>query len=134
MNRLNNQRGFMLLNVVFLTLITALAATILMDAAPRIKNPQSVLRLTAIHLANKQFAILESKATAGNLAAGSHDFLGDKDDLTTTNAGKPITFTVATKVSDGNTRKVVVTVTIEGDENFKFEAERTIPFVTTETE
>ena len=52
MNRLNNQRGFMLLNVVILTLITAFAATILMNAAPRLKNPRSVLRLTAIHLAN----------------------------------------------------------------------------------
>lgn len=128
MKILNNQRGFMLLNVVFLTLITALAATILMDAAPRIKNPQSVLRLTAIHLANKQFAILESKATAG--ANGFQE--------TSYNLGEdnPVVFVVKpTKIIDsGNWRKVTVTVTIEGDENFQLEAERTIPFVTTETE
>ena len=54
MNRLNNERGFMLLNVVLLTLITSFAAMILMNAAPRLTNPQSVLRLTAIHwLASK---------------------------------------------------------------------------------
>ena len=123
MNILNNQRGFMLLNVVFLTLITALAATILMDAAPRIKNPQSVLRLTAIHLANKQFAILESKATEG-----ANGFTETSYNL---GADNPVVFVVKPKVSGaGDTRKVTVTVTIEGDENFKLEAERTIPFVT----
>lgn len=51
MNNLRNERGFMLLNVVFLTLITSFAAMILMNAAPRLKNPQAALRLTAIHLA-----------------------------------------------------------------------------------
>lgn len=123
MKILNNQRGFMLLNVVFLTLITALAATILMDAAPRIKNPQSVLRLTAIHLANKQFAILESKATEG--ANGFKE--------TSYNLGKdnPVVFVVEPKVSgSGSLRKVTVTVTIEGDESFELKAERTIPLVT----
>ena len=65
MNRLNNQRGFMLLSVVILTLITSFAAMILMNAAPRLTKPQSVLRLTAIHLANEQFAMLESLAASG---------------------------------------------------------------------
>ena len=131
-NFLRNERGFMLLNVVFLTLITAFAATILMNAAPRLKNPQSVLKLTAIHLANEQFAMLESKAAAGELAAGSYDFLGVDEDLTTENygAGKPIKFEVATKVTaDNNLRNATVTVTIVGDENFKLETERTILFV-----
>jgi len=124
----------MLLNVVFLTLITAFAATILMNAAPRIKNPQSVLRLTAIHLANEQFAMLESRAATGNLAAGSYDFLGDKDNLTTTNAGKPINFEITAKVdANGNLRIVTVTVTIVGDEDFELTTERTIPFVPQET-
>lgn len=139
MNRLNNERGFMLLNVVVLTLITALAATILMNAAPRLTNPQSVLRLTAIHLANEQFAMLESKAATGELAAGSYPFLGEKDDLTTNNfgEGKPITFEVTTKVAlhkdYENLRVATVTVTIVDDENFKLELERTIRFVPQET-
>ena len=77
----------MLLNVVILTLITAFAATILLNAAPRITNPQSVLRLTAIHLANEQFAMLESLAANGELATGNYDFLGKDADLTTQNFG-----------------------------------------------
>lgn len=132
MNRLNNQRGFMLLNVVILTLITSFAAMILMTAAPRLKNPQSVLRLTAIHLANEQFAILESKAANGDLAAGSYDFLGEDDDLTTNNFGKniPVKFKVETNVTaNGDLRNATVTVTIDGDENFKLETERKILFV-----
>lgn len=136
MNRLNNERGFMLLNVVILTLITALAATILMNAAPRLTNPQSVLRLTAIHLANEQFAMLESKAATGDLAAGTYPFLGDNKDLTTNNfgEGKPITFEVTTKVkATGNLRVATVTVTIVDDENFKLELERTIQFVPQKT-
>lgn len=137
MNSLNNERGFMLLNVVILTLITSFAAMILMNAAPRLTRPQSVLRLTAIHLANEQFAVLESLAVAGELAEGSHDFLGEDDDLTTTNAGKPIKFKVTADVNGGdglNLRGVKVTVTIEGDEDFELTAERTITFVPKETE
>ena len=42
---LRSERGFLLLNVVFLTLITSVAAMILMNAAPRVRNPQAVLRL-----------------------------------------------------------------------------------------
>lgn len=135
MNRLNNERGFMLLNVVILTLITSFAAMILMNAAPRLTNPQSVLRLTAIHLANEQLAVLESLAAKGELATGDCPFKGEKDDLTTTNAGKPITFKVTTDVGGGeNLRRVKVTVTIEGDEDFELTAERTIAFVPNETE
>ena len=132
MNRLKNQQGFMLLNVVILTLITSFAAAILMNAAPRLKNPQSVLRLTAIHLANEQFAMLESKAANGDLAAGSYDFLGEDDDLKTKNFGEkiPVEFKVETNVTEsGNLRNATVTVTIVGDENFKLETERTILFV-----
>lgn len=134
---LKNQQGFMLLNVVFLTLITSFAAMILMNAAPRIRNPQATLRLTALYLANEQFAMLESKAAAGELAAGSYDFLGDDDDLTTINFSEkiPIEFTVKTTVTEnGNLRIAEVTITIDGDENFKLETERTILFVPKETE
>ena len=128
MNCLRNERGFMLLNVVFVTLITALAATILLNAAPRFKNPQSVLRLTALHLANEQFAMLESRAAMDGLASGSYPFQGDAEDLTTANAGSQIEFRVATRVTaSGNLRGVTVTVSWTVDEeNFTFETERTI--------
>lgn len=136
MNRLNNERGFMLLNVVLLTLITSFAAMILMNAAPRFTKPQSVLRLTAIHLANEQLAVLESLAAKGALETGDCPFKGEKNDLTTTNAGKPITFKVTTNVKNigENLRGVKVTVTIEGDEDFELTAERTIAVVPNETE
>lgn len=135
MNRLNNERGFMLLNVVILTLITSFAAMILMNAAPRLTNPQSVLRLTAIHLANEQLAVLESLAAKGELETGDCPFKGESGDLTTTNAGKPITFKVTTDVdAEENLRRVKVTVTIEGDEDFELTAERTIVFVPNQTE
>jgi len=131
MNRLNNQRGFMLLNVVFLTLITSFAAAILMNAAPRLKNPQSVLRLTAIHLANEEFAMLESLAAEGKSLAAEDDFQATSYNL---GAGKPIVFDVKADIPDANPTeitalKIKVTVTIVDDENFKLETERTIRFV-----
>ena len=128
MKILNNERGFMLLNVVFLTLITSFAAMILMNAAPRARNPQSTLRLTAIYLANEQFAELESLAADENIS-GSYSFLGDKDDLTSNNlgAGNPIEFEVTTTVSGGRA-KVKVSWQV-GEDEFKIEMERTIGIV-----
>lgn len=132
MNRLNNQRGFMLLNVVILTLITSFAAMILMNAAPRLKNPQSVLRLTAIHLANEQFAMLESLAANGESLSEQDGF-----QVTSYNLGEenPIVFNVTadvpgvTNFAEVTALKITVTVTIVDDDDFKFETERTILFV-----
>ena len=126
---LRNERGFILLNVVFLTLITSFAATILFNAAPRIKNPHSVLRLTAIHLANEQFALMESKAAEKNLL--DLNCLIDSEELTTKNLGegKQINFTVTPrpKSSDGNLHEVIVKVewSVNGEKSF-LEIERTI--------
>lgn len=115
----------MLLNVVFLTVITSFAAMILMNAAPRARNHQSTLRLTAIYLANEQFAELESLAAREDIS-GSQPFLGDKDDLTSNNlsADNPIEFEVTTTVS-GGIAKVKVSWQV-GDDEFKIEMERTI--------
>ena len=127
---LRSERGFLLLNVVFLTLITSVAAMILMNAAPRVRNPQAVLRLTAMHLANEQFAVIESKAASGELDLTCHV---ESEDLTTENfgAGKPITFTV-TSTDNPNGNLHYVTVKVEwavDDENFSLEVERTIRVV-----
>ena len=130
MNRfiLSNERGFMLINVVFLTLITSFAAMILMNAAPRARNPQSTLKLTALYLANEQFAELESLAARSDIS-GSQPFLGDNDDLISNNldARNPIEFKVTTTVS-GN-RAVVKVRWQVGDEEFEIETERTIGIV-----
>lgn len=126
--KLLNERGFMLLNVVILTLITSFAAMILLNAAPRVRTPQSVLRLTALHLANEQFAMMESKAATVGLEAGSYSFMGNHSDLTTLNAGAPITFEVDTQVTTNDNLcgvKVIVSWEVNG-KTFELETERTI--------
>lgn len=135
---LRSQRGFLLLNVVFLTLITAFAAMILLNAAPRVRNSHSTLRLTAHHLANEQLAQLEGLAAAGEQIGGSYSFLGHKADLISENsgAGKPTEFNVKSSVTGGGTLREA-TVTVEwqvGDKNFELKSERTIRIVQTETQ
>ena len=109
----------MLLNVIFLTLVTSFAAMILFNAAPRFQNPQSLLRLTAIHLANKKFALIESKATE----EGELDLTDLKEDSFTVTAKKEKTLAENLYVI-----KVTVAWTVD-KENFKFEEERTIRLV-----
>ena len=124
---LRNQRGYMLLNVIFLTLITAFAAQILLNAVPRVRNPEATLRMTAIYLANEQFAMLESRAANGTLS-GSYSFLGKDDDLTTYNldADNPVEFKVNTSVN-GTPPKATVKITWQvGEKNFELKLERTI--------
>ena len=123
----SDQRGFALLNVVLLTVITSFAAMLLLNAVPRAKNPQATLRLTAQYVANEQFAQLESMAASGELNAGSYSFQGLPEDLTTENAVAPIKFTVTTQVSNlgGNVRKVTVKVSWTfGGKNFELTSER----------
>ena len=135
---LKSQRGFMLLNVVFLTLITAFAATILLNAAPRVKNPQPTLRLTAYYLANEQLAQLEALAAKGESIDGISDFRGVDSDRFSKNLGKGISveFKVQTTVSveSANLRtvKVIVTWTVD-DKNFELAAERMIRIVPKQT-
>lgn len=130
---LGSERGFLLLNVIFLTLITSFAAVFLINAVPRTRNSHSTLQLTAINLANEQFAHLESLAAAGESLGGSYSFRGDPNDLTSTNyrAEEPITFAVETHVSgSSNLRDVKIKVTWTVDEkNFELETERTIRVV-----
>ncbi len=121
----NNQRGFMLLSVIFLTMIVAISAQILLHANAKVQQRNSTAYLTAINLANEQFAELESRAASGNLSNGKHNFYGDKDDLESRNGVKensvPLKFTVETKVDDEaeNLKKTSVTVKwiVGGKEN-----------------
>ena len=127
MKKIFNERGFLMLDVIFLTVITALAATILMNAAPRIRNSQSTLQLTALYLANEQFAYLESRAASGESLPTK--FLGEPEDLIAKNfeTGKQIKFIVDTQINDSsNPRKVTITVTIDGRKDFEVKAERMI--------
>ena len=133
-NPLKNERGFLLLNVVLLTLITSFAAVILFNATPQARNPQSTLKLTALHLANEQLAYLESYGAAGTLNEGSYNFQGDGEDLVTKNFSEeiPIEFTVTTNVSDSemNLYRATVKVTWKvNGEDYELEAQRTIRLV-----
>lgn len=125
-----NERGFLMLNVIFLTLITSFAAMILLNAAPRVRNSQSQLRLTALYLAEEQFAELESLAARGEPL--EEKFLGNTDDLTTNNFGGKdysVTFNVKTEVSGSNPRKVTVTVSwTDGGKTFEVKVQRSIWF------
>lgn len=130
---LDNQRGFLLLNVIFMLLITSFAAMILINAAPRVKNPQSTLRLTALHLANEQLAQLESLAAGGEPIGGSYSFLGRESDLTSENfsTGEATRFRVTSSVNGGgNLRNATVNVEWKvGEKIFEFKSERTIRIV-----
>lgn len=124
MNRIKNERGFLLLNVVFLTLITSFAAMILINAAPRAKNSQSTIRLIALYLAEEQFAELESAAAVEKVAPTNS---------TTTRNFDGRDYTIQTEVSnetevdDENLYKVEVTVSwTDSGKNFSVTAQRRI--------
>ena len=133
-NILRNERGFLLLNVIFLTLITAFAAMILLNAATRARNPQATLRLTALYLAQEQLAMLEGRASLDKTLGGSYPFLGEESDLNSYNFRKneqpaePITFTVETQVSGSDTlreAKVIVKWKVD-EQDYQIEARRSI--------
>ena len=116
-----------MLNVVLLTVITSFAAMILLNAVPRVKNPQATLELTALYVAEEQFAQLESLAAAGTLSTGSYSFQGLDADLTTENSGAPIKFTVTTNVTSGGGQLRKVTVKVSwtlNDKDFDLTTER----------
>lgn len=128
-----NERGFMLLQVVFLAMITSIVAMIFLNGVMQTKNRNATLRLTAIHLANEQIAELESRAALGILPVGSVSWLGVDDDLTTYNSGakEPVKFDVKTNVANfsDNAALKKVTVKVEwkiGEEKFQIESEKVI--------
>ena len=100
----------MLLGAVFLTLIVSLGAQILLNANVKVQQRNSTLYLTAINIANEQFAEIEGQ----NLPAGSYNFLGNDKDLESRNGVKedsePIKFDVETTVSGETLREVTVKV------------------------
>ena len=127
---LRNQRGYMLLNVIALTLITSFSALILMNGAMRFRNNESSLKLIAFHLANEQLAFLESRAAQGENISGSYSFPGKyKDDLIINfDESGTLEFKVDTNVSgSGNLAEVKVIVTWQfNGKDFKIAVERTV--------
>lgn len=103
-----NEKGFMLISVVFLTLIVSFMAAMTLQAMTRVKNGDAALRLHAINLADEQFALIES-GSAKNIPDDDLKSYG----LYYKDAEKiPTEFQVTTNISgSGNLREVTVTVT-----------------------
>ena len=132
-----NERGFILLNVIFLTLIVSITATIFLNGTAAKNNSNSALRLTALNLANEQFAELESRAATGNLFSGNYSFLGSAEDLKsyglyeTENEKLPVEFSVTSTVKNYLSyenlfmAEVKVEWTFEG-QNYELKSEKII--------
>ena len=99
----------MLLQTIFLTLIVSLAGMIILNGMKKSDNQNATLRIIALHLAEEQFAELESRAYKGILTAGNFPFLGVQDDLKNyydfgnekkINSQVPVNFEVKTSVDN----------------------------------
>ena len=112
---MGNNRGFIMLNVIFLTLIVSFVAMIYLNGTATLTSGNSTLRLTALNLMNEQFAELESRAAQGNLSTGTMTFLGNKDDLTSYNANEnlPTEFKISANVTERGENLFKVTVKVE---------------------
>ena len=102
-----NQRGFMLLSAVFLTLIVSFMAALTFQSITLTHKYKTAEELTAINLADEQFAMIESLAARDNLSA-VNNFNGETEDI-------PENFKVTTNLesSNGNIYEYKVIVTWE---------------------
>ena len=127
----------MMMNVIFLTLITSFTALIFLNGAERVSESDSALRLTALNLAEEQFAEIESLAEKNNLSAGSYNFLGDENNLKNFGLYKdedlqnktPAEFKVSADVENyqDNLKNVKVTVKCtRAGKNFEIELEKIV--------
>ena len=97
------------MQTIFLTLIVSLAGMIILNGMKKSDNQNATLRIIALHLAEEQFAELESRAYKGILTAGNFPFLGVQDDLKNyydfgnekkINSQVPVNFEVKTSVDN----------------------------------
>lgn len=121
---MKNERGFMLLSAIFLTLIVSIMAAILFNANVKVQQRNSTLYLTAINLANEQFAILESGADIEIPDEDRISYNGVKED------SEPIRFRVSKSIN-GSEVTVKVEWTVNG-ENQTFESKKIIRRIITE--
>ena len=105
----NNQRGFMFLSAIFLTLIVAIMAQILLTANAKVQQRNSTLYFTAVNLANEQFAILEGGGTFPNEDKKSYNGMSE--------SATPIEFKIS-KSDDGSKVTVKVEWTVNGETKF----------------
>ena len=115
----SNERGFMLLSAVFLTLIVSIMATILLNANAKVQQRNSTLYLTAINLANEQFALLESHSGLEIPAEDLKSYNGVKEN------SAPVVFKVSTIFQGADKVTVRVEWTVNGKTE-TFESTKTI--------
>ena len=105
-----NQRGFMFLSAIFLTLIVSIMAQIILTANAKVQQRNSTLYFTAVNLANEQFAMIEGGGTIP--AEDLKSYNGMSEDAA------PIIFNVS-YTQAGNKYTVKVEWTVNGEtENF----------------
>ena len=122
---MKSERGFMLLSAIFLTLIVAITAQMILSANVKVQQRNSTLYFTAINLADEQFAILESGANISIPAEDLKSYNGVKEDSV------PIEFKVST-IPQGNSKfKVKVEWNVDG-ESKTFESLKIIRRIITE--
>ena len=125
-----NERGFMLLDTIFVTMIIAFMAMMILNGTKKIADYNSDLKTIATYLANEQFAYIENIAATGNLSTGNYNFLGNSDDLENyfdsgNNKIIPVKFDISADVVGGANNLYSVEVIVEWnfnniDEKIKF--------------
>ena len=122
----------MLMNVVFLMMMTSFAALILLNGSKKVINKNSALRIIALNLAEEQFAEIESRA-AQSKPLQNFPFLGDPEDLKNSYDSReekipestPINFEVSTKIKNNSRVVVKVEWTLDG-RDYSVELEKII--------
>lgn len=129
----------MMMNVIFLTLIVSFTALIFLNGAARVKKSDADLQLTALNLANEQFAEIEYLAASQENLAGSYNFLGAAENLksygiyTDDDLTKkiPVEFSVTATVKNFSDYESLRNVTVKvswtfNGKNFEIELEKLV--------
>lgn len=100
----------MFLSAIFLTLIVAITAQILLHANSKVQQRNSTLYFTAINLANEQFAVMESIADLeGVIDTSCHVSEAERKSLNgMSETATPIEFKISTSAAGS-----IVTVKVE---------------------
>ena len=117
LNILRNNKGFIFIEVLFLTMIVSFAALLVVNALELAirSDRMSAIRTAAIHLANARIAEIEEYNLARSSFQVPSDTLLTADDLIRENffgISGTVRFNIDTKINESSTTKGNVTVTV----------------------
>ena len=117
LNILRNNKGFIFIEVLFLTMIVSFAALLVVNALELAirSDRMSAIRTAAIHLANARIAEIEEYNLARSSFQVPSDTLLTADDLIRENffgISGTVRFNINTKINESSTTKGNVTVTV----------------------